>query len=340
MATTKLGHTGSSSRLISYCEKKAVEKDGIDCDPEYAKSQFRATQELHGKGEGVQAYHVIQSFKPGEIEPGQANAIGKELAQKLSNGHEAVVYTHSDKDHIHNHIVINAVHPDTGKKFQLHGKEAIDRVRDLSDGICHERGYSVVQEHTSKVRKTLAEYGIEARGETSWKGELRQAIDYEKKMSKSYGEFKKNLSDNYGIEVNERGKNITFKHPDHEKAVRGNKLGHDYERGTIENGFSRQIESERTRSLVDGAREQLRDSGVGNGDRGAIKDDSSLEIGDTSSILEKLNSTIRDAKDAVSLDDSERNDRLAQEQSVKREQDRAREQKAIERSSRGFEIGD
>ena len=57
--------------MISYCEKKAVEKDGIDCDPEYAKSQFRATQELHGKGDGVQAYHVIQSFKPERLNQGK-----------------------------------------------------------------------------------------------------------------------------------------------------------------------------------------------------------------------------------------------------------------------------
>jgi hypothetical protein len=259
MATIKLGTTGSANRLISYAEKKAVEREGVDCNPEYAKSQFATTRELYGKTDGIQAHHVIQSFKPGEITPDQANKVGLELAKKLGKGHECVVYTHADKEHIHNHIVINSVNYENGKKLHLHGQQAIDKVRGLSDELCKERGLSVVKEPTSKVRYTLAEQGILERGETSWKDELRQAIDYEKAHSKSYEDFKNNLTEKYGIKVKERGKHISYKHPDYKKFVRGKTLGLDYERGTIEHGFSRQIESstkgaelERDRELVDG----------------------------------------------------------------------------------------
>lgn len=251
MATIKLGTTGSANRLISYAEKKAVEREGVDCNPEYAKSQFATTRELHGKTGGIQAHHIIQSFKPGEITPDQANKVGVDLAKNLAKGHECVVYTHADKDHIHNHIVINSVNHENGKKLHLHGQQAIDKVRGLSDELCKERGLSVVKEPTSKVRYTLAEQGILKRGETSWKDELRQAIDYEKAHSKSYEDFKNNLTEKYGIEVKERGKHISYKHPDYKKFVRGKTLGLDYERGTIEHGFSRQIESSKERGNTD-----------------------------------------------------------------------------------------
>jgi len=251
MATIKLGTTGSANRLISYAEKKAVEREGVDCNPEYAKSQFATTRELHGKTGGIQAHHIIQSFKPGEVTPGVANQLGKELAEKVAKGHECVVYTHADKDHIHNHIVINSVNHENGKKLHLHGQQAIDKVRGLSDELCKERGLSVVKEPTSKVRYTLAEQGILERGETSWKDEIRQAIDYEKVHSKSYKDFKHNLTEKYGIEVKERGKHISYKHPDYKKFVRGKTLGLDYERGTIEHGFSRQIESSKERGNTD-----------------------------------------------------------------------------------------
>lgn len=260
MATIKLGTTKVANKLISYAEKKAIERDGVDCDASYAKTQFKATRELYGKNEGIQAHHVIQSFAPGEVSASQANEVGLDLAKKIAPGHEVVVYTHADKAHIHNHIIINSVNYKDGKKLQLHGKQAINKVRQMSDDICRGKGLSVVQESTSKVRYTLAEKSLIEKGQASWKDELRQAIDLVKKQSNSYESFKENLKQGYDIDVNDKGKHITYKHPDHSKVVRGNKLGLDYERGTIENGFSRQIEreqygTERGRSLLHGGRD-------------------------------------------------------------------------------------
>src|SRR5699024_12049606 len=80
-----------------------------------------------------------------------------ELAEKLAPGHEVAVYTHDDTDHIHNHIVINSVNFETGKKYQAHGKEAIERARSLSDEVCKSHDLSVVKEHNASVRHTLAE---------------------------------------------------------------------------------------------------------------------------------------------------------------------------------------
>ncbi|WP_369352413.1 relaxase/mobilization nuclease domain-containing protein [Staphylococcus epidermidis] len=82
MATTKLGNTKSASRAINYAEKRAVEKSGLNCDVDYAKSAFKQTRALYGKEDGIQAHTIIQSFKPDEVTPEQCNQLGLELAEK------------------------------------------------------------------------------------------------------------------------------------------------------------------------------------------------------------------------------------------------------------------
>src|SRR5699024_12473291 len=77
-------------------EKRAVEKDGHNLDIDYAKSQMKQTRELFSKNDGIQAHHVIQSFKPDEVTPEKANQVGLELAKKLAPNHEVAVYTHDD----------------------------------------------------------------------------------------------------------------------------------------------------------------------------------------------------------------------------------------------------
>src|SRR5699024_10224193 len=101
------------------------EKDGYNLDIDYAKSQMKQTRELFSKNDGIQAHHVIQSFKPDVVTPEKANPVGLELAKKLAPNHEVAVYTHDDTNHVHNHIVINIVNFETGYRFQVHGKEAI-----------------------------------------------------------------------------------------------------------------------------------------------------------------------------------------------------------------------
>src|SRR5699024_8438621 len=157
--------------------------------------------------DGIQAHHVIQSFKPDEVTPEKANQVGLELAKKLAPNHEVAVYTHDDTNHVHNHIVINSVNFETGKKYQAHGKEAIERARSLRD-------------------------------------ELREAIEYARDNSTNFDSFKRHLNDVYGVETKLRGKTLSFKHPERERFIRANKLGADYEREGLEHVFARQIERE------------------------------------------------------------------------------------------------
>src|SRR5690606_12539068 len=246
MATIQLGNTKVANRLISYAEERAEVQEGVDCSPEYAKAQFKAIRELWGKNDGIQAHHVIQSFKPGEVTPEQANEIGQELAKEIAKGHEAVVYTHTDKDHIHNHIVINSVSFEDGKKYQSTKKDLYN-IREVSDRLCLERGLSVVTEPYAKERSHRAEHGLAEKEVMSWKQEVRTAINFERKESNSYEEFKENLAKNYDIQVKERGKNITYIHPNGRK-VRGSTLGNDYDKETLKREFTREIQSKRESS--------------------------------------------------------------------------------------------
>src|SRR5690625_333997 len=244
MATVQLGTTKSAGKLTNYAEKKAIIKDGVNVDADYAKSQMKMTREMYGKDDGIQAHHVIQSFQPGEVTPEKSNEIGLELAEKLAPGHEVAVYTHNDTDHIHNHLVINSVNFETGKKYQAHGKEAIERTRSISDEICKSHDLSIVTEHTAGVRHTLAEQHLLEKNQPSWKEELRQAIEYARDNTTDFDSFKSHLEAEYGVSTKMRGKTLSFKHPYRKRFIRANKLGADYEREGLEHVFARQIERE------------------------------------------------------------------------------------------------
>ncbi|WP_256870001.1 relaxase/mobilization nuclease domain-containing protein [Bacillus sp. CDB3] len=124
MATIKLGKASKSAvGTLKYCEKKAEVQQGKDCVIELAQRQFKITRDLFGQIEGRQAYMVIQSFRPGEVTAEEANEIGMEFAERCFKGYEVAIYTHTDKDHIHNHLVINSVNFETGRKLQISKKD-------------------------------------------------------------------------------------------------------------------------------------------------------------------------------------------------------------------------
>ena len=165
MAATRImpihvGKSGSAqkaiSRVIDYVENPEKTKgrqyvSSFQCNPQIAGTEFeflrnqyqRNTGRSQGENEVV-AYHVRQSFTPGEITPEEANRIGYELAERFTKGNHAfVVCTHIDKAHIHNHIVWSSVTLDCQHKFRnfFWSEKA---VRNLSDTLCIENGYSFI----------------------------------------------------------------------------------------------------------------------------------------------------------------------------------------------------
>jgi hypothetical protein len=250
MATTKLGNTKSASRAINYAEKRAEEKSGLNCDVDYAKSAFKQTRTLYGKEDGIQAHTVIQSFKPCEVTPEQCNQLGLELAEKIAPNHQVAVYTHTDKDHYHNHIVINSVDLETGKKYQSNKKQR-DLVKKENDNICREHGLSVTERGTAKMRYTQAEKGIVFdRDEYSWKDELRDLIENAKTHTSNLETFSEHLND-LGVEVKLRGETISYKPENENKWVRGRTLGSEYEKGAIDHEHERHQKQQREPEYAD-----------------------------------------------------------------------------------------
>ena len=95
----------------------------LNCDPGRECRQMLDTKRAYGKEDGVMYYHIIQSFKPGEITPELALEIAKEFAQEHLAGYETVIGVHVDKEHIHAHLVFNSVNADTGEKYHSeHGR--------------------------------------------------------------------------------------------------------------------------------------------------------------------------------------------------------------------------
>lgn len=260
MATIQRSTTKVANKLVSYAEKRAEIKGGVNLQEQYAKAQMKATRELWGKNDGIQAHHVIQSFRPDEVSPEKANQIGQELAEQIAPGHEAAVYTHTDKDHVHNHIVVNSVNFEDGRKYHAHGKQELYNIREVSDQLCQKHELSVVREKTAEMRHTLAEQNLIKKGKSSWKDEIRQAIDATKNRTADFNSFKEQLEQDYGIQTKLRGQTLSFKHPDQQRYVRAKKLGANYEMEGLRDGFERQIRarSEHDRT-VSGNQEAQRD---------------------------------------------------------------------------------
>ena len=152
MAVTKiLAKDARLDKLIRYVvnPKKTDEQvfvSSVGCVPETAARTWMDTKRRFGRTEGVQAYHLIQSFQPGEITPELAHEIGNRFAEKHLDGYEVIVGTHVDKAHVHNHIIFNSVSDRDGHKYHSSPDSYYREIRALSDSLCREYGLSVIGE--------------------------------------------------------------------------------------------------------------------------------------------------------------------------------------------------
>ena len=141
---------------MSIAERRKLDETRIttclECALKVADLQFTAYQKHFHKTSGVLAYHVIQSFKPDEIDASTSHEIGIKLAKLLTEcRHQCVVTTHTEKNHIHNHIIFNAVSFMDGAKFHMDAvKYKYVAVRKISDDLCKEYGLSIIEEPKGK----------------------------------------------------------------------------------------------------------------------------------------------------------------------------------------------
>lgn len=141
---------------------------GINCQPETVYGDFMTTKYLHHKTEGTMFYHMVQSFPKGaDVDPATAHAAALKLAEYFA-GHEVLVCTHTDRDHIHSHFVINSVSFETGKKLHI-AKEQLQELRQRNDAVCMQFSIPVFVPNPNRQKSkhmTMGEYKIAARGQS------------------------------------------------------------------------------------------------------------------------------------------------------------------------------
>ena len=187
-----------------------------------------STKRKWGKEDGVQGYHIIQSFKPGEVTPEQAHTIGMKFAQKLfGDRYEAVVATHLNKHHYHNHIVINSVSFVDGKKYHSNQKSYFQMLRAESDRLCQEHGLSVIKPKAKG--KQYPEWEAEQKGTGTLRSAIREDIDAAIRYSYTMEDFWTLLQkQGYRIKRSERRKYIVLLSPGAKRGVRLTSLGKGY----------------------------------------------------------------------------------------------------------------
>ena len=195
------------------------------CSYETADIEFGYTlSQALDKGSNL-AFHLIQSFAPGEVDYEKAHEIGKQLADAVTKGqHEYVVTTHIDKGHIHNHVIFCAVNFVDHHKYNSN-KRSYYGIRNMSDKLCRENGLSVVVPGKGSKGKSYAEYQAEKTG-TSWKGKLKIAVDALIPQVSSFEELLTRLQA-AGYEI-KPGKYVSCRAPGQERFTRLKTLGADY----------------------------------------------------------------------------------------------------------------
>lgn len=181
-----------------------VETFGCSKDPDIAEKEFLQMADLKGSGRNkVLAQHIVQSFKIGEISPEKALEVGGELCDRLLGGqYQYMLAVHTDKKHIHCHIVFNNVSMENGRTFSYQndrGKhKSWEKVRSLSDEICKENGLSVIENPEKSKGKSHYEWDMNRLG-LSWKSKLKNCIDECIMHSENFDDFLKKCGD-FGID--------------------------------------------------------------------------------------------------------------------------------------------
>ena len=234
MAVTKIkAIRGTLSKAIAYIlnPEKTDEKllvSSYGCASETAAREFEWTRKIaEQKGMNpvrIIARHVIQSFEIGEVTPELAHEIGKQFADEILGGkYEYVLTTHIDKDHVHNHLIFNAVDFVNYHAYKSYKRIYYD-MREVSDRLCKENGLSVIPPSQNKGMG-YKEY-TEAKRGTSWKQKLKQTIDRLVITAKDYDDFLR-LMQEAGYEI-KTGKYISFRAEGQERFTRSKTIGENY----------------------------------------------------------------------------------------------------------------
>ena len=251
MAVTKiLAKNMRLDKLINYVGNgdKTEEQTLVtcmNCEFKTAARQMMNTKISYSKVEGVQAYHIIQSFMPSEISPSDAHELGVRFAEEFLPGYEVVVGTHVDKEHIHNHIAFNSVCLGTGKKYTNTMTDYYQGIRRISDALCKEKGLSIIID-TGGKGLSYAEWKMRKAGLLTFRelfeADLQEALSF----ALDIGNFYEIMEDRgYTIEHHSKYPSfVPYGSSGHYRAkIDGKSLTEDNIRDIIEKGYEEEKSS-------------------------------------------------------------------------------------------------
>ena len=237
---------GGLHGAITYCCRPAKVAyqgraliSGVNCVPQAALLEFMNTKRQHRSTDGRMYYHMVQSFRPDDpVTPEQAHEIALKLAQQIP-GYEILVATHTDREHLHSHFVINSVSFETGLKYHSN-KESLEMLWKASDELCMQYGLSVVKPKKKQKReRTMSdrEYRAYAKGK-SWKMDLEITVDECMAQARSREHFIRLMEYNgYEVKWTDGRKNITYTTPEGHKCCDDKMNGLKYLKEMMEYEF-------------------------------------------------------------------------------------------------------
>ncbi len=243
MAVVSIKWSKDASAYLKYVQRERGEDDitsSSDCSVENAQSDFENVRKEHRNEKGNQTLHIVQSFSPEDSQnstPEQLHAVGISLAEENFKGHQFVIRTHTDKAHFHNHIVVNTVNAETGKKIE-NKRSLIQKLRDSSDKLCAENGLSVINRDANEraARLPFKVQQMIRRGGKSYIFDLVQKADVARSIASSFDEYR-DILQSFKIRAVIEEKNISYFYPGHDKAKRGSKLGKNYDKAGLIEAF-------------------------------------------------------------------------------------------------------
>ncbi len=209
-------------------------ESAVNCQrPGTAYGEMVATKKRFSKTGGVLAYHFIQSFKPGEVTPEQAHAIGVEFARRcFGERFEAVIGTHLDRQHLHNHIVVNSVSFMDGIKYHSSPGSYFHTIRGTSDELCREHGLSVIE--PKGKGKHYAEWAADKDGKPTIRGMIAADIDKVIRQSFTFNTFIEALKKKgYAVKYGPNVKHMAVKQKGGQRYIRLKSLGEEYSKDSI-----------------------------------------------------------------------------------------------------------
>ena len=216
--------------------ESACFETGLGCTTTSAFEDMRLNTLRWHKETGVQGYHLVQSFVEGEVTPELAHQIGVEFAEQLLHGkYQAIVTTHLNTKHYHNHIVWSAVSLEDGKKYHSNSKSYYTEVRALSDSLCQKYGLSIIETPESlRGKRQYEKWRAEENNQPTWRTAIRQDVDEAIQQSLTWRQFLSAMECK-GYEVHMGRKYPVLRPPGKERFVRFKTLGKNYTPEVIQN---------------------------------------------------------------------------------------------------------